>query len=62
MIPLIFILPSFMTDKVLAVFLAEPIADIIAVMTTVTLFALEFKKIMKDLRSDPNPSESLSRS
>ena len=31
-------------------------------MTTVTLFALEFKKIMKDLRSDPNPSESLSRS
>ena len=51
-----------MTDKVLAVFLAEPIADIIAVMTTVTLFALEFKKIMKDLRSDPNPSESLSRS
>ena len=37
-------------------------ADIIAVMTTVTLFALEFKKIMKDLRSDPNPSESLSRS
>ncbi|CCX60017.1 putative uncharacterized protein [Blautia hydrogenotrophica CAG:147] len=62
LIPLIFILPSFMTDKVLAVFLAEPIADIIAVMTTVTLFALEFKKIMKDLRSDPNPSESLSRS
>ena len=62
LIPLIFILPSFMTDKVLAVFLAEPMADIIAVMTTVTLFALEFKKIMKDLRSDPNPSESLSRS
>ena len=62
LIPLIFILPYFMTVKVLAVFLAEPIADIIAVMTTVTLFALEFKKIMKDLRSDPNPSESLSRS
>lgn len=47
LIPLIYILPSFFENKVLAVFLAEPIADILAVITTVTLFAIEFKKLMQ---------------
>ncbi len=47
LIPLIYILPFFFENKVLAVFLAEPIADILAVITTVTLFAIEFKKLMQ---------------
>lgn len=47
LIPLIFLLPLFIEDKVFAVFLAEPIADIIAVVTTVTLFLFEMKKIQK---------------
>ncbi len=48
LIPLIYILPIFITDNVKAVFLAEPIADAIAVFTTSTLFYINFKKIMKD--------------
>ena len=39
LIPLIYILPALMEDKIFAVFLAEPVADIIAVATTVTMFA-----------------------
>ena len=49
LIPLIFVLPLFLSDKVEAVFLAEPIADAIAVLTTVTLFRREFKKILKSM-------------
>ena len=40
LIPLIYILPPFMENKVAAVFLAEPIADFLAVVSTVTLFFL----------------------
>lgn len=47
LIPLIFILPRFIEDKVFAVFLAEPIADALAVCTTVTLFAISFRKLKK---------------
>ncbi|AEM22663.1 NorM, Na+-driven multidrug efflux pump [Brachyspira intermedia PWS/A] len=46
LIPLIFILPIFMENKVMAVLLAEPIADFLAVCTTVTLFTISFKKLM----------------
>ena len=45
LIPLIYILPMILEDDVFAVFLAEPIADVIAVATTVTLFYKEFKKL-----------------
>lgn len=47
LIPLIYILPVFLSNKVRAVFLAEPIADVIAVSMTVFLFILNFKKMMK---------------
>lgn len=47
LIPLIFILPNFFTDKVMAVFLAEPVADIIAVSTTAVLFLREYHKLGK---------------
>ncbi|MDY2681075.1 MAG: MATE family efflux transporter, partial [Lentihominibacter sp.] len=45
LIPLIFILPVFMQDKSSAVFLAEPIADFCAVMTTSILFYRAYKKL-----------------
>ena len=48
LIPLIYILPAFMEDNVKAVFLAEPIADAIAILTTATLFYMNFKKIIKN--------------
>lgn len=38
LIPLIYILPAVMENKVFAVFLAEPVADVLAVAATVTLF------------------------
>ena len=51
LIPLIYILPLFIADKTTAVFLAEPVADIIAVSCTVLLFRHEFKKAMAHLKS-----------
>ena len=51
LIPLIFILPLFFNGndaKTLAVFLAEPVADLIAVCTTVTMFAISFKRLLKN--------------
>lgn len=46
LIPLIYILPMFFENKVMGVFIAEPIADTIAVCTTIILFIIEFKKII----------------
>lgn len=52
LIPLIYILPQFFTDKVFAVFLAEPVADFLAVCTTSGMFAVQFKKSMAELSKD----------
>lgn len=51
LIPLIYVLPLFFTDKVFAVYLAEPVADTISVIFAATLFAFEFKKAMKQLEA-----------
>ena len=47
LIPLIFILPLFLSDKVFAVWLAEPVADILAAATTGLMFAHRFPRILK---------------
>ena len=47
LIPLIFILPNFLDDKVFAVFLAEPVADFLAAATTGTLFFLSLPRILR---------------
>ncbi|MBP3412320.1 MAG: MATE family efflux transporter [Oscillospiraceae bacterium] len=47
LIPLIYILPNFFSDKVFAVFLAEPISDILAAMVTTIAFFSQFHKILK---------------
>ncbi|MGN0399375.1 MAG: MATE family efflux transporter [Blautia sp.] len=49
LIPLIYILPVFFSDKTMAVFLAEPVADALAVTTTGTLFFIRFGRILKDM-------------
>ena len=49
LIPLIYILPHFFADKAFAVFLAEPIADLLAVTCTATMFFFQFRKSMKEL-------------
>lgn len=48
LIPLIFILPLVMENKVFAVFLAEPVSDIIAAVVTTSVFMLKFGKILGD--------------
>ena len=48
LIPLIYILPAFIENKVLAVFLAEPVSDILAATVTVTVFLTQFNKILNE--------------
>ena len=48
LIPLIYILPAFMEDKLMAVFLAEPVADVIAVTTTSILFYRTYRTLDRE--------------
>lgn len=50
LIPLIYILPLiFPSDKTTAVYLAEPVADFIAVTFTAILFAFQFRKSLRQI-------------
>jgi len=49
LIPLIYILPLFLKNKVNAVLLAEPVADLIAVSVTAILFTINFKRVLKEI-------------
>lgn len=51
LIPLIYILPLFLADKSFAVFLAEPVADVLSVLTAATLFYRYFKKSMAQMEA-----------
>ena len=51
LLPLIFLLPSLLPDKVTAVYLAEPVADAIAVTCTALLFSRQFKKALAALEA-----------
>ena len=48
LIPLIFILPNFFQDKAFAVFLAEPVSDIVAAAITTLTFFRFFRKLLKE--------------
>lgn len=52
LLPLVFLLPLLFNEsaemQTLAVFWAEPVADIVAVFTTLTVFALTFNKILRN--------------
>ena len=54
LIPLIYILPAFMEDKLMAVFLAEPVADVIAVTTTSILFYRTYRTLDKEQEESCN--------
>ncbi|MEG0542611.1 MAG: MATE family efflux transporter, partial [Angelakisella sp.] len=47
LIPLIYILPNFFDNKVFGVFLAEPVADIMATTVTVIMFSFQFTRVLK---------------
>ena len=49
LLPLIYIVPMFVSDKTTGVYLAEPIADVIAVTFTAILFVFQFRKALKDI-------------
>ncbi len=51
LLPLIYIIPLLVTDKTMGVYMAEPIADVVAVTFTSILFATQFKKAMKALEN-----------
>lgn len=50
LLPLIYIMPTIVEDnKTLAVYMAEPVADVIAVTFTIVLFIFQFKKSIKKI-------------
>ncbi|WP_434796542.1 MATE family efflux transporter [Terrisporobacter vanillatitrophus] len=49
LVPLIFILPMFFEDDLTAVLLAEPIADIIAIISTIVIFGVFYKKTFNNI-------------
>lgn len=59
LVPLIYLLPAILPfSKTTSVYMAEPVADTLAVLTTVTMFAVQFRSAMKRLNaSGPLPHE-----
>ena len=49
LLPLIYLMPRLIADKTTAVYMAEPVADIIAVTFTAVLFFFQFRKAMAKL-------------
>ena len=50
LIPLIYIMPLiFPSNKTMAVYMAEPVADFIAVTFTCILFTFQFKKSLSEI-------------
>lgn len=50
LLPLIYLMPAlFSSDKTMAVYAAEPVADFIAVCITIILFSFQFNKALKTL-------------
>ena len=54
LIPLIFILPMFVDNGLFAVLLAEPVADVIAALTTVACFTVFYKKTLSKININEN--------
>lgn len=58
LIPLIYVMPLiFPADKTTAVYMAEPVADFIAVSFTVILFTFQFRKSLKQISEMPAKAE-----
>ena len=60
LIPLIYLLPHLLggvVSKTTAVFLAEPVADLLAVATTATLFYRQFGRAMRQLEEPKNNTQ-----
>ena len=49
LLPLIYIMPNLVSDQTMGVYLAEPVADLLAVTFTAILFVFQFKKALKKI-------------
>lgn len=49
LLPLIYIMPNLVSDATTGVYMAEPIADVLAVTFTAILFTFQFKKALKKI-------------
>lgn len=57
LLPLIYIMPQVFADKTKGVYMAEPVADIIAVTFTAILFYVQFGKAMREIAfRQPDPA------
>lgn len=52
LLPLIYILPHFVKNQTMGVYLAEPVADFISVAFTVILFYFQFRKQMNKIKTN----------
>ena len=51
LLPLIYVMPNLLSDRTVGVYMAEPIADILAVTFTSILFVYQFKKAIGKIES-----------
>lgn len=49
LLPFVYLLPLFMEEKAMGVFLAEPVSDFLAISFTCVLFTLQFRKALKNM-------------
>lgn len=49
LLPLIYLMPRLVENKTIGVYMAEPVADILAVIFTVILFSVQFKKALRSM-------------
>ena len=59
LVPLIFILPMILKDKLFGVLLAGPIADITACVTTLICFVIFYKKVLSIIDKENIDSNTL---
>lgn len=51
LLPLIYLMPNLVSDPTVGVYMAEPIADVIAVTFTTVLFIFQFRKALKKIEN-----------
>lgn len=59
LIPLIFILPMFMKDRLQGVLTAEPVSDILAAITTIICFIVFYKKHLKEVLEENSDTQGI---
>ena len=56
LLPLIYLMPNLVSNATTGVYMAEPIADVLAVTFTAILFTFQFKKALKKIEKPKIPA------